>query len=315
MSFPDRVAGLLGRRHTRWIAVRVDLATGAEMATEGIHEHSDVELGSVTKTVTGQLWRVALDRSEVTPATVVGDLLPVGGPVGAVFLTSLASHTSGLPRLAGGSEMLKRTVDLYRSGANPYREDLAGLLQQVADIKVGSPRPAYSNLGFQLLGHAIAAAAGTTYQCLVRERYAEPLGLHDTYVPYSASELRPRAVAPRNRRGREVAPWASESVAPAGGVRSSAADLAVIVRALLDETAPGMRALDPVTKFAGQARIGAGWLTMPVKERSVTWHNGGTGGFRACLALDRSRGVGAAIGSATTRSVDPACFELLRDRQ
>lgn len=303
---------LLSGRHPVWAAVRVT-PSGVELASVGPSDHATWEIGSVTKTITGQLWHVALERREITRSTLLREVLDVSGPVGDLTLASLSSHTAGLPRLANGREMVRRTWELYRRGANPYREDLAALLEQAGDVRPGRPTPSYSNLGYQLLGHAVAAAAGTTYRQLVQERYADPLGLRDTYVPYAASDLRAGAVASRNRRGREVEPWAGESVAPAGGVRSSAADLALVLRALLDGTAPGIAALDPFQKFVGQAWIGAAWLTMPVKGRTVTWHNGGTGGFRSCLVLDRKAHVGVAVLSATTRSVDGPTFRLLEE--
>ena len=39
---------------------------------------------------------------------------------------------------------------------------------------------AYSNLGFDLLGAALAEAAGTSYPDLLRERITGPLGMADT---------------------------------------------------------------------------------------------------------------------------------------
>ena len=87
---------------------------------------------------------------------------------------------------------------------------------------------------------------------------AEPLGLYATYVPSSVEELRPAAVTGTNRSGKVTEPWANEAIGPAGGVRSSINDLAVLTAALLDGSAPGIGALDPVRHFAGKAaRIGA----------------------------------------------------------
>jgi CubicO group peptidase (beta-lactamase class C family) len=94
-------------------------------------------------------------------------------------------------------------------------------------------------------------------------------------------------------------------------VRSSAADLAVLLRAMLDRTVAGADALDPVAPMAGRMRIGAGWLTGPMLRRTVTWHNGGTGGFRSFVGIDRDHGVGVALVSASTRSVDGAAARLL----
>lgn len=311
-TLAPRAGTLLGPTHTTYVLALVT-PDGAEVDAVGAGVHDDVELGSVSKGLTGLLWRDAVARGEVAETAVLADHLPVEGPVGAVALSDLATHTSGLPRLAGG-DVLRRTWDLWRHGRNPYREDLPALLAQLPQVRVGRRgRPSYSNLGFQLLGHAVAAAAGTTYADLVAQRLAAPLGLSDTYVPGSTADLRPGAVAPRNRRGREVEPWVSEAVAPAGGVRSSAADLAVLLRALLDRSVPGADALEPRVAFAGRQRIGAGWMTGDLLRREVTWHNGGTGGFRSFVGIDRAHGVGVALVSASTRSVDGAAARLLAE--
>jgi CubicO group peptidase (beta-lactamase class C family) len=311
-TLAHRAGALLGPRHPSYVVALVTPA-GAEVGAAGADEHADVELGSVSKGITGFLWRDALARGEVAPDAVLGDHLDVPPHLSGITLGALATHTSGLPRLAGGSEVVRRTWELWSHGRNPYREDVAGLLAQLEDVKVGKPGPAYSNLGFELLGHAVAGATGRAYADLVTDRIADPLGMADTYVPTSADRLRPGAVAPRNRRGRAVEPWANVAIAPAGGVRSSAADLVVLLRAMLDRSVAGADAMDPVAPFVGSMRIGAGWLTGPLLRRTVTWHNGGTGGFRSFVGIDRDHGVGVALVSASTRSVDGAAARLLAE--
>ena len=308
-----RAGELLGARHTAYVVARVT-PNGAEVDARGTDVHGDVELGSVTKGITGFVWRDAISRGEVAEDAVLGDHLPVSGPVGDIRLSALATHTSGLPRLAGGSGMLRLSWELWREGRNPYRDDLPTLIARVEHVKIRrAGKASYSNLGFQLLGHAVAAAAGTSYAHLVRDRIAGPLELGDTYVPCSEHEVRAGAVTPRNRRGRAVEPWANEAVAPAGCTRSSAADLAVLLRAMLDGSVPGADALDPAAAFGRRLRIGAGWLTGPMLRRTVTWHNGGTGGFRSFVGIDRANGVGVALVSASTRSVDGAAARLLAE--
>lgn len=311
-TLAHRAGALLGPRHPAYVVALVTPA-GAEVGGVGADEHADVELGSVSKGLTGFLWRDAVARGEVADDAALGDHLDVPPHLSAIRLAALATHTSGLPRLAGGGETVRRTWELWRHGRNPYREDVAGLLSRLTEVEVGKPGPAYSNLGFELLGHAVAGAAGAAYADLVTQRIADPLGLADTYVPTSADRLRSGAVAPRNRRGHVVEPWANEAIAPAGGVRSSATDLAVLLRAMLDRTVAGADAMDPAVPFVGSMRIGAGWLTGPLLRRTVTWHNGGTGGFRSFVGIDRDHGVGVALVSASTRSVDGAAARLLAE--
>ena len=107
--------------------------------------------------------------------------------------------------------------------------------------------------------------------------------------------------------------WVGEGLGPAGGIRSTSDDLGRLVRALLDGSAPGMGALEPVQRLSGGVRIGAAWLVLEHRGAVVTWHNGGTGGFRSILALNRDAGAGVALVSATARSLDSAGFALLAE--
>ena len=309
----ERLAPMLGRARDPFVAALVD-SDGARVATRGLHRSADVEIGSVSKGITGLLLHDAVSRREVTLGSRLGDLLPVGdGPIGDVELGALATHRSGLPRLAPGGHAVRATWRLMTRGENPYGESLAELLERVRDLRPSPrPRPRYSNLGFMLLGHAVAAAAGTTYARLLRERLAGPLGLSGLSFPASARELGPRAAAGHTRRGVETQPWTGEALGPAGGVRATVDDLATLLASLLAGTAPGIAALDPVATMAGPAvRIGAAWVTVAKDGRDITWHNGGTGGFRSFVGVDREAGRGVAIVRSSTRSPDRAGFDLL----
>ncbi|MDT0164114.1 serine hydrolase domain-containing protein [Actinotalea sp. AC32] len=308
-----RVRTLLGRRH-REVAAAVVTPGGVRTALLGVPPEADLEIGSVSKGVTGLLYADALDRGEVTATSTLGDHLDLAGaPVARVRLADLATHRSGLPRLAPGTQVLRRTLALWRHGTNPYGETLAELLEQARRVTPGPARSRYSNLGFELLGHAVASAAGTTYADLVRVRVAEALALEPFYVPATPDELRPEALLGRDRRGRVQQAWTGEALGPAGGIRASLDAVVGLTRALLDGTAPGVGALDPVAPLAGAARVGAAWVTLDVRGRTVTWHNGGTGGFRSWLGLDRAAGTGAVVVSATSSSVDRAGFALLAE--
>ena len=101
---------------------------------------------------------------------------------------------------------------------------------------------------------------------------------------------------------------------PAGGLRATVEDMGRLTRALLDGSAPGISALDPVADFAGPAvRIGAAWITLEAKGRSLTWHNGATGGFNSWIGLDRDANTGVVLMSATSASVDRHGFRLLEE--
>ncbi|GAA2723230.1 serine hydrolase domain-containing protein [Cellulomonas aerilata] len=311
--FDTRVGELLDRRHPVCAAARVSAGRVA-VSVRGAAPGDTFEIGSISKSITGLLYHDALARGEIGLDSTLGDLLPLGSaPAARVRLGDLATHRSGLPRLPKAAQPVRRTMSLWRHGTNPYGEDLEQLLAQVQGVRLGAARPRYSNLGFELLGHAVARAAAMTYAELVRARLADPLGLDSVHVPATPAELGPGALVGRSRRGSAREPWTGEAIGPAGGIRASVQDMARLTVALLDGSAPGLTALDGVAPFGRGAVVGAGWVTVDVARRPITWHNGGTGGFRSWIGLDRVAGTGVVVLSATSLAVDRAGFALLTE--
>ncbi|GAA1309898.1 serine hydrolase [Saccharothrix xinjiangensis] len=311
-TLAEELVARLGPRH-RVAAVATVSSAGTSVASVGAPADADFEIGSISKGITGLLHADARERGEVGQSTTLGELLPLGGtPVAGVTLTSITTHRSGLPSLPAAASPLRRSLALWLHGTNPYGETLDQVLTQARGVRPGPPRPRYSNLGFQLLGHALASAAGTTFQGLLRDRIATPLGLDVCYAPATPTDLRPDALTGTTRWGRKREPWTGEALGPAGGIRARIGDMARLAAALLDGSAPGAAALDPVEDFTGRVvRVGAAWITIQRDGRAITWHNGGTGGFRTWLGLDRAAGTAVVLLSATAISVDRHGFALL----
>lgn len=315
----EQLAARLGSSRPVAAAAVVTASAGGGFDTKVAHVGSgadgDYEIGSISKGVTGLLYADAMDRGEVAPDAVLADHLPLAGTAaGAATLASIAIHESGLPRLDDTTDSWRRTWDFMRRGTNPYREDLGVLIEQARTTKVGAKKHRYSNLGFELLGHAVARAADIPYAALVATRIAHPLGLDPFYVP-TVTDLAPNAVEGRSRRGRPRPPWVGEAIGPAGGIRASVEAMGGLTRALLDGSAPGVRALDPVARVGRSSHIGLAWHTMQVRGRSVTWHNGGTGGFSSWMGLDRAAGRGVVVLCASAALVDRIGLELLVPRR
>ncbi|MGJ9414441.1 serine hydrolase domain-containing protein [Aeromicrobium sp. CF4.19] len=308
----DRVADLRHRLGDRpWSVALID-EDGVSTFTNGVPDEADLEIGSISKGLTALLYVDALERGDVTPDDRLAQHLPrlAGTPVAEVRLASLAVHRSGLPSLPAGAQMTRRTITWLVNGSNPYGDTLEELLGQARVTRLKSTRARYSNLGFQLLGHAVAAAAGCSYGELLRRRVTGPLDLTSAYVPMRQEDLRPDAMIGLTRFGREAEPWVGEALGPAGAVRMTIADLGRLAAALLDGRAPGVDALQPVEDFMG-LRIGAAWITQTSGQRTITWHNGGTGGFRSWLGLDRSAGTAVAIVNARVSAPDAVGRRLL----
>ncbi|WP_168582503.1 serine hydrolase domain-containing protein [Gephyromycinifex aptenodytis] len=275
------------------------------------------ELGSITKTFTGQLLAVAVERGEMRLDDPLSTHLPelAGTPAGAATLRELATHTSGLPRMPkqGLSRLTTpMTGDPYGRWSRQQVIDAA----RTAQIENKGTR-AYSNFGMALLGHAQARAAGvSSWTELATARLLRPLNMtHTVFITGakagSAAEL-PGMASPHWANGRSVAPWSGEGFAPAGAAtRTTAKDLARYTAAVLDGSAPGVAALTPVTDGEPR-RSGLAWIIDTTPEGQLTWHNGGTGGSSTMLAMDVSGRKAALALASSDRSVDELGIGLLR---
>lgn len=263
--------------------------------------------------MTGMLYTDAMERGEVTPQTTLGEIWDLGdAEAGVVGLEELSQHRSGLPRLPTSLSTLLNSYRWLLLAQNPYDDSPADVVESLRSTSVGDQEPEYSNLGFASLGHALAEASGRPYPELVSTRLAEPLGMETFYVPSPGQgDAHPQAVQGREASGRAQEAWDDSGYAPAGGIRADAASMAQLAEALLDGSAPGAGALDPTAEYDESVRVGAGWLVSEEQGRTITRHNGQTGGFATWFGMDRERGTAVFISGATSHDVDEAGQALL----
>lgn len=259
-----------------------------------------------------------LADSGLDPDTPVSDLLPTvdfsDDEVANATLAELASHRSGLPRLRTTPLSFARGWVANVTGADPHGSyDRDAVLADAAAASAGGKgEVSYSNLGAAVLGLALAEHSGMPYRDLLTERILEPLGMDDTVVAATDSELPEDRAHGSRAHGLPAVPWLANGWSGAGGgMWSTAADLAVLLQALLDGTAPGADAATPRFDAGDGERIGYGWFTETVDGREITWHNGGTGGFRAWAGYDAAAGTGVVVLGNTDRPVDAVGLRLL----
>ena len=137
--------------------------------TEGLTEDARFEIGSITKTMTAALLASLVGDDVLALDDEIGRWLDAG-PHGNITLEQLATHTSGLPRLAPNQPT---------DEANPYRDFTAERAEEGLRTALRAPDAGhlYSNFGYQLLGLALERATGQRYQNLLAERLLGPLGM------------------------------------------------------------------------------------------------------------------------------------------
>lgn len=290
------------------VSVAVIDGTTVREAHFGATENTEYEIGSVTKTMTASLFADAIERADVDPEARLGDIFDLGtSQAASVSLEELATHSSGLPRLAPSTKQLFSAIVANLRASDPYGSSIDELVANARDAQLGEKKFLYSNFGFALLGQALAAAAGEDYSSLLAERVFRPLGMNSSFAPVSAQDLAEDAPTGYTASGRPSDPWTLGGDAPAGSVRSNLADMVRYVIAQRDRTAPGNAATDPRTTAGEGQSIGYAWIT----SADTTWHNGGTGGFSSWVGFYRDSGRAVVVLNNTAASVDEVGIALM----
>ena len=193
--------------------------------------------------------------------------------------------------------------------------DRAEVLHRMRHLRVLAPRGRamiYSNIGYTVAGEAAAAAAGTTFERLLREVVIQPLGLTRTTWSYEQAAGMPNVAAPHATLGRRQQPISRETqrdvIAAAAAVQSSVRDLARWMRLHLNNgvldgprfvsestiremhriqvpiaTTPAMRVAQLVRDSS--VGYGLGWQIMDYRGHPLLWHSGNGNGQVAHMAL------------------------------
>lgn len=278
--------GVLGGDGIAVAVAAIDADGPAFAGTTSLPQDGRFEIGSVTKTMTAALLATLVLDGTVRLDDPIGGWLDAG-PNGDITLEQLATHTSGLPRLAPG-----QPVDR----ANPFRDLTAERAEETLRAAIRPPAAGhlYSNFGYQLLGVVLERASGQAYQDLLAERLFGPLEMTCSGVGAAGGGTR--------LTGNPVGHW-DRALPAGGGIESTVEDVARYLSACLHPPdGPLGRAItlctQPRVRIHEGREIGLAWFIIG----DVFRHNGRTGGFAACAAVNRvaGRAMGALV-NATPR--------------
>ncbi|MCH9646706.1 MAG: serine hydrolase [Deltaproteobacteria bacterium] len=260
------------------------------------------EIGSISKVFTGILLAQAVQEGKLALEDPLAKRLPIPSPgtyqdpaVGAVTLKQLATHTSCLPRLPTNMKTAYAS-DPYATYGD---KALFAYLEQATLAGEPPCEAAYSNLGFSILGVVLERALHKPWGDLVTERIAQPLGMVDT--AQVLSEEQEERFAQGWSGTAKAVPWTFQSVAGAGALRSTLADMSRFADALAAGASGPLKEVWPL--IAGdyaavapvQSQIGLALLHSQQDGVDSYWHNGGTGGFRSVVQVYPALGEAAVI--------------------
>ena len=275
------------------------------------------EIGSLSKAFTALLVADAVVQGQVTLDQPAQELLPEGITMPAwegrqITLADLATHRSGLPMVADNMPVA--------TGENPYADYTSELACEFLNSYELTRAPGqsheYSNLGMSLAGHLICRQTGLSYDELLQQRIAEPLGMQATGVELTPS-MQEHLATPFMAPDTPTSLWDFADLPGAGGIRSSIRDLLRFAAAQLSPPDNDLgRAIDLAweKQHAGGGRepaMALGWHI--AGNGTARFHNGQTGGSHSLLAFDRDGNLAVILLANTAlMDLDRLGFDVVR---
>jgi CubicO group peptidase (beta-lactamase class C family) len=277
------------------------------------------EIGSVGKVLTALVLAEMVVRHEVSLDDPVSRYLPkVKVPERngrSITLLDLATHTSGLPFMPDELPLLDEPGSAF--GPQELQQFLARF-ELTRDI---GARWEYSNLGYWLLGEALAARAGMDFPTLLADRVTRRLRMHDTtfrvYPRLAARVAVGHDAVLRPSPPASAVPLLAALPGAGGGLLSTADDmltlLSLAIGHLKSRLTDAAALMETVRRPAGRGSEQAlGWVVSGEQGDRLFVHDGATLGHASSLAWDPKSRTGIVVLSNHVSGVGDIARHLLR---
>jgi len=257
--------------------------------------HTPFLIGSISKSFTAMAVMKLVEAGRVDLDTEVSHYLDVfeNQPAAAITIRQLLSHTSGFSTRQGNDVRAGRT------------QSENGLQRQVERISRWSPARApgarwqYSNANYVILGAVIEVVSGRDFASYVETEILQPIGMEESFV---SDGERHGAMAVGHQ------PWfgsrrpirdntTSRVSAPAGGVVSTASDMALYLATMMngrdDVISAESKAAMLRSASAASPHYGFGWAIDG--GEGLAYHSGLTPGVETLAVMSPVTGRGVVI--------------------
>lgn len=283
--------------------------------THAVDEFTLFEIGSVTKTFTGNLFLMLMTEYDFTGHTPIRELFykDIEVPVfeeQEITIDHLLTHHSGLPRLPDN------LADV--SDSDPYKDyTIDQLLDFLTDHTLRrAPGDSfeYSNLGYMVLGYLAESITGSTYDELIEYYFTGPLGMSATdRLPDDSFRF-----ATPTAFGQPVQEWNFDHIRGVGELKSNSEDMARYLQAHLEFSDMPLKNImkksrQPIVSLNENTLFGTSWMiqTTEADGDTLVHHGGGTGGFRSFVGYSPVSGRGAVVLSNSVANIEDIGLHLL----
>jgi CubicO group peptidase (beta-lactamase class C family) len=277
-----QLAGAVTAIGTKEGLVRVDAVGRLSLEAEPpMPKDAIFRIASMTKPVTAMAIMILADRGKLAVTDTVEQHLPefrgqllvtsrnekagitiLEKPSRPITIRDLMTHTSGLP-----SGFPPGLAGLYSTRHLSLAEAVLVSSQRPLDFEPGS-KWSYCNAGIDTLGRIVEVISGRNFEDFVAENIFQPLGMRDTSFYPSSEQLARVPPVYDVKDGKLVAaqsiligpPTGARHPIPAGGLYSTASDLAKLYQMTLNGGKAGDRQILSTSALAEMTRLQTGDL-------------------------------------------------------
>jgi len=233
-----------------------------------------------------------------------------------VTIRTMANHSSGIPRMPSNLHP-KDTL-------NPFKDyddnDLFSFYRNFKLQRKPGDTYEYSNLAAATLGVILGRIYNRSFESLIVEKIANPLGMNDTrqFIKSGDSLRLARGYGPNYT---PVPQWEYKSLVGSGSILSTVADLLKFAAANMGGAPSGLNEAMQLTHQQifkhGVDGEGMLWEIIGLHHEIIN-HDGRVGGFTSFLIIDLKRRVAVvmlsntAILSAKEPGMDQAGYEIMK---
>ncbi len=271
------------------------------------------EIGSITKTFTTTILSQMIQEGKLKLEDPVNNFLPDSLPPlkykeEVLTIKHLANHTSTFP--SEPPNFATKTTIPHDPFSHYTPDRIMDFLSTYTFESAPGETASYSNFGMGLLGYILKNLDPQSYQQIVSDYITIPLNMPHTFVRLPAWEYR-NATIGHNQALEQAPMWewgGNTTLLGAGAVKSTIPDMLNYLEANIEQDEK--TAFGKAAKFAQTAsaipyagnKVALGWLHLPFEEHTITWHNGGTSGYRSFTGFITKEGIGVII--LTNSSID-----------
>ena len=309
------VVGVLDAKGTHFYSHGVKShETGA-----AVDENSVFEIGSISKTFTCTILADMIKKGKLSLDDPLQKYLPEGvktpsrnGEV--IKLRDMANHTSALPRMPSNFDPADQ--------ANPYADYTEKLLYEFLNgyeltRDIGAEFE-YSNYAMGLLGYTLAQQNKMSYDDLLVQVIAKPLGMNNTHI--ACTPAMEANLAKGHSGFAEVSNWDLATLAGAGAIRSTATDMLKYLAANMGMTKtdlyPAMQLAHKKSSLKEDvSSIGLSWFVTDSDSLEIIEHGGATGGYRAFAGFINGGDKAVVVLTNSSKGIQDIGMHLLNSNE